>query len=74
MRELLGDSKRRKRPIIDYIGGSTKVLKAVRRLKDNKATGADKMHWKLLKLLDEDRIDFLTRVFNKIYETVSIPQ
>lgn len=49
------------------------VEKAIKHMKDNKASGPDNIHSELLKLLDDEGISWLTNIFNHIYTTGNIP-
>ena len=42
-------------------------------MRDGKAPGPDNVHIRFLKLLGDDGIKWLTAVFNRIYDTGSIP-
>jgi len=49
------------------------VEKAIKRLKNKKAPGPDNIHSEVLKLIDENGVCFLTELFNRIYDTGTIP-
>lgn len=49
------------------------IVKAIRRIKNNKATGPDKIHGEIIKLIDGKALQILTYLFNLIYETGIIP-
>lgn len=49
------------------------VLKVMREAKSGKAVEPDKVHAEVLKTLEEDGLDALTALFNKIYRTGVLP-
>ncbi|XP_077301158.1 uncharacterized protein LOC143921680 [Arctopsyche grandis] len=52
----------------------SEVENAIKKAKNKKAPGKDSIPVELLKLLDEEGIRILTKLFNQIYETGKIPQ
>lgn len=50
------------------------VRKSAEQMKDGKAPGPDDLHAEFLKMLDEDGIKWLTKLFNYIYSTGDIPR
>jgi len=50
------------------------VVKAIKNSKIGKSPGPDQIHIEIIKLLEEENIDTLVRLFNKIYSTGVIPQ
>lgn len=49
------------------------VLKAIKNSKNGRSPGPDELHVELLKLLEEENLDILVQLFNKIYESGVIP-
>lgn len=52
----------------------SETIKAIRKIKDNKAPGPDKIHGELLKMVEEEHLDPLTDLFNDILRTGEIPK
>lgn len=50
------------------------VQAAINTLKDGKATGPDGVNSEFFKLLDDESVKFLTRIFNTVYNTGNIPK
>lgn len=50
------------------------VLKAIKNSKSGRSPGPDQIHIEIIKLLEEEHIDMLVRLFNEIYSTGVIPQ
>ena len=50
------------------------VVKAIKNSKIGKSPGPDQIHIEIIKLLEEENIDTLVRLFNKIYSTGVIPR
>lgn len=52
----------------------SEVIKAIRQSKTGKAPGPDDIHIEIIKLLNDDSIDVLIKLFNDIYESGQMPQ
>ncbi|XP_075151162.1 uncharacterized protein LOC142225273 [Haematobia irritans] len=50
------------------------VESAIKSLKDKKACGPDEIPSEILKLIDSENMDLLTKLFNNIYDTGQYPQ
>ncbi|VEN57771.1 unnamed protein product [Callosobruchus maculatus] len=50
------------------------VIKAIKNSKAGKAPGPDQIHIEIIKLLEEEHIDTLVHLFNKVYSTGVIPR
>lgn len=50
------------------------VRTAIRGIKDGKTTGPDNFYSEFLKLMDDNGIKWLTKIFNNIYNTGEVPQ
>lgn len=50
------------------------VRSEINRLKNNKPSGLDEIHSKVLKLLEDEQIEIVTRLSNRIYETSKLPE
>lgn len=74
--DLFNDARSSHAPTNDSISGpfitKEEVWKAISNTKNGKAPGPDNIHSEFLKLLDEDGINWLTRIFNKIYKSGQI--
>ena len=52
----------------------TEVKQALRRMKDGKAVGSDEVHIEVLKLMEENGLNIIVKLFNNIYNTGAIPR
>lgn len=52
----------------------SEVQNAIKHMKDGKAPGPDSFRSEFLKLMDEEGIRWLTKMFNRIYDSGEIPQ
>ncbi|XP_030766335.1 uncharacterized protein LOC115890268 [Sitophilus oryzae] len=52
---------------------NSEVLQAIKQLKNNKSPGPDNIYPEILKLISEENVDILTRLFNKIYDRGKVP-
>ncbi|KAF2890531.1 hypothetical protein ILUMI_15642, partial [Ignelater luminosus] len=50
------------------------VRSATNRFKNNKSPGLDEIHAEILKSLEDEQIEIITRPFNRIYETGKLPE
>ena len=76
--EELFEDNRIDTPVINNVDSGppitdAEVSAAIHKMKDGKTPGPDNIHAELLKLLDQEAVGWLTKVFNNIYNTGKIP-
>lgn len=77
LKDLFHDIRARQEPTIQIDSGPEilpdEVSSAIQQMKNGKAPGLDEVPAELLKLLEEDQIKTVTKIFNSIYSTGEIP-
>ncbi|XP_030756384.1 uncharacterized protein LOC115882457 [Sitophilus oryzae] len=77
MKELYNDYREEPtvRPTVDQGPEilNSEVLQAIKQLKNHKSPGLDNIYPEILKLISEENVDILTRLFNKIYDRGNVP-
>lgn len=75
---LFDDEQRPEKPIFDAVEGPhitiSEVKQAIKLMKNGKAMGPDEIPSEIFKIMEEDTIETLTALFNKIYDTGIIPE
>ncbi|XP_072389544.1 uncharacterized protein [Diabrotica undecimpunctata] len=52
----------------------SEVRSGISRLKSNKAPGPDEIYAEVLKLIEDNQLDIITELFNRIYEIGTLPK
>ena len=60
--------------ILDRVISTDEVRKVIRNMKNGKAAGLDKIIPELLKYVDDNFIDLMTLIFNKIFDSGKFPE